>query len=245
VPRLAIRTIDFQLAFRLMTELRQRGLRFILLEHDAVLPEQDMIWFGSEIEVVKYRKEGQPIMTSATSVKDAVDSAVRLQRGITNVHRLCFGIDPGPRPGLAWLADGVVLGVAQFERIENIAAQIIGISSALEFNQMVVRIGDGAPLSRDRIINDCLTHQLDVERVNEAKTSRGLLRHNHVISAIRIALLSGEQVWEFQEIQPTEGEIRDIQRQSRKRSNGRMTISSEMAYAVACGEISLEEAIQQ
>ena len=55
MPRLAIRTIDFKLAFRLMTELKRRGLRFILLEHDAVLPEQDMIWFGNDIEVATYR----------------------------------------------------------------------------------------------------------------------------------------------------------------------------------------------
>jgi len=243
VPRLAIRTIDFKLAFRLMTELKKRGLRFILLEHDAVLPESDMIWFGGELEVVKYRHEGQPIMSAPHSVKDAVDNAVRLMRGINNVHQLSFGIDPGPRPGLGWLADGAVLGIAQFENIENLAAQIIGIASALEFKRMVVRIGDGAPLIRDRIINDCLTHELDIEVVNEAKTSRGLLRHNHVISAIRIAMIAGERVWEFREIQPTEGEVREIQRQSRKKSNGRKTISSEVAYAVACGELSLEEAI--
>lgn len=245
VARLAIRTIDFKLAFRLMTELKRRGLRFILLEHDAVLPEADMIWFGGEIEVVKYRDEGQPVMTTPHSVKDAVDNAVRLMRGIKHVHQLSFGIDPGPRPGLAWLADGVVLGVAQLEHIENLAPQIIGISSALEFGQIVIRIGDGAPLNRDRIINDCLTHQLALEVVNEAKTSRGLLRHNHVISAIRIAMIPGERVWEFRELQPTEGEVREIQRQSRKKSNGRKTISSQMAYAVACGEMSLEEAIER
>lgn len=245
VPRLAIRTIDFKLAFRLMTELKKRGLRFILLEHDAVLPESDMIWFGGELEVVKYRNEGQPIMTSPHSVKEAVDNAVRLMRGIGHVHQLSFGIDPGPRPGLGWLADGVVLGIAQFEHIENLAAQIIGISSALDFENMVIRIGDGAPLSRDRIINDCLTHQLEIEVVNEAKTSRGLLRHNHVISAIRIAMISGERVWEFRELQPTEGEVREIQRQSRKKSNGRKTISSQMAYAVACGDLTLEEAIER
>ena len=245
VPRLAIRTIDFKLAFRLMNELKKRGLRFILLEHDAVLPEADMIWFGSEIEVVKFRDEGQPIMTAPDSVKGAVDNAVRLMRGIEQVHQLCFGIDPGPRPGLAWLADGVVLGVAQFEQIENLAAQIIGISSALEYKQRVVRIGDGAPLNRDRIINDCLTHQLEIEVVNEAKTSRGLLRHNHVISAIRIALISGERAWEFREVHPTEGDIREIQRQSRKKSNGRKTISSAIAHAVACGDLSLEEALQE
>jgi hypothetical protein len=100
-------------------------------------------------------------------------------------------------------------------------------------------------LCRDQLINDCLTHQLDLELVNEAKTSRGLLRHNHVISAIRIALLSGERVWGFREIRPTVGELREIQGQSRKKSNGRRTISSDVAYAVACGKLTLEEAIQK
>ena len=100
-------------------------------------------------------------------------------------------------------------------------------------------------MNRDRIINDCLTHQLDIEVVNEAKTSRGLLRHNHVISAIRIALISGERAWDFREVHPTEGEIREIQRQSRKKSNGRKTISSAIAHAVACGDLSLEEALQE
>jgi hypothetical protein len=52
-------------------------------------------------------------------------------------------------------------------------------------------------------------------------------------------------VWEFREIRPTEGELRDIQRQSRKKSNGRRTISSDVAYAVACGDLTLEEAIRE
>ncbi len=69
-----------------MTELKRRGLRFILLEHDAVLPEQDMIWFGNDLEVATYRDEGKPIAASSVSVKAAVDNAVRIQRGITQVH---------------------------------------------------------------------------------------------------------------------------------------------------------------
>ena len=243
VSRLAIRTVDFKLAYRLMNELKKRQIRFVLLDHDAVLPERDMIWFGSEIEVAKYRNEGQPIASSVFTVKEAVEKAVRLQRGITQVHLLCFGIDPGPRPGIAWLADGVVLGVAQLEKVDSVSAHISGIASALDFKTMVVRIGHGAPLIRDQIINDCLTHSFHLEQVNESKTSRGLLRHNHVISAIRIALLRGQQVFEFRTIRPTEGDLREIQRQSRKKSNGRKTISTETAYAVATGEISLDEAI--
>jgi hypothetical protein len=245
VSRLAVRTIDFKLAYRLMNELKSRKLRFLLLEHDAVLPDRDMIWFGSEVEAAKFRDEGRAIAVSIENIKEAVDKAVRLLKGITQVHRLCFGIDPGPRPGIAWLADGAVLGVSQLEHIEHVAGHISAIAASLEYKQMIVRIGDGAPIIRDRIINDCLTHSIELEQVNESKTSRGLLRHNHVVSAIRIALLSGQRVLEFRTVQPTEGELREIQRQSRKFSNGRKTISTEMAYDVATGKCSLEQAVNE
>lgn len=86
---------------------------------------------------------------------------------------------------------------------------------------------------------------MHVEQVNEAKTSRGLLRHNHVVSAIRIALIRGSEVTEFREITPTDGDIREIQRQSRKRSNGRKTISSQQAYEVAIGQVSMDEALNE
>ena len=202
-----------------MNELKKRNVKFILLEHDAVLPERDVFGFESEIEVANFRSEGRPIAASILTAEKAVEKAIRLQRGITQVHMLCFGIDP--RPGIAWLADGVVLGVAQLEKVETVSTHIEGIASSLEFEKMVVRIGHGAPLIRDQIINDCLTHSLYIEQVNESKTSRGLLRHNHVISAIRIALLSGPRVVEFRTIQPTEGDLREIQRQSRKKTNGK------------------------
>jgi hypothetical protein len=84
---------------------------------------------------------------------------------------------------------------------------------------------------------------LHIEQVNESKTSKGLLRHNHVISAVRIAMIRGERVWEQRDIAPSEGELREIQRQSRKMSNGRKTISAELALAVARGELGLDEAL--
>lgn len=245
VSRFAVRTMDFKLAFRVMQSLRKRNLRFILLDHDAVLPENSMIWFGSEREVARYHDEGQPIAVTTETVETGIDKAVRLQRGIVDVIELCFGIDPGPRPGIAWLADGIVLGVSQLEFVEDVAHHIQGIADGITCQRWIVRIGDGAPLIRDQIINSCLTKNMYLEQVNEAKTSRGLLRHNHVISAIRIALIRGTRVWEFREVTPTEGDLKEIQRQSRKRSNGKHTISTEMAYAVATGDISLDEALNK
>ena len=58
---------------------------------------------------------------------------------------------------------------------------------------MLIRIGDGAPLIRDQIINDCLAKNWIVEQVNESKTSSGLVRNNHAISALRIAANSGQR----------------------------------------------------
>ena len=80
--------------------------------------------------------------------------------------------------------------------------------------------------------------------VDESKTSRGLLRHNHSISALRIASNSGQRVWELREITPLPGQIKEIQRQSRKFSKGKLTISFGQAELVAKGELSLTEAIE-
>ncbi|MBT4924297.1 MAG: hypothetical protein HON16_00925 [Euryarchaeota archaeon] len=79
--------------------------------------------------------------------------------------------------------------------------------------------------------------------VDESKTSRGLLRHNHSISALRIASITGIRVWELRDINPLPGQIKEIQRQSRKFSKGKLTIPYEQAQLVAKGELSLSEAV--
>src|SRR3989454_263234 len=61
--------------------------------------------------------------------------------------------------------------------------------------------------------------------------------------AIDIAKSSGRRVEPPVEIRPTPGELREIQRRSRLDSGGVVTISSELAGAVARGDLTLEEAI--
>ena len=47
------------------------------------------------------------------------------------------------------------------------------------------------------------------------------------------------------ELQPTEGEVKELQRRSRIKSQGRVTISSDLARKVALGELTLAEAIEK
>jgi hypothetical protein len=243
VARLAIRTMDFRLAFRLMQALKSRKMKFHMLDHDAPLPHAGTVWFASEMEIVGFETEGYPVAASLNDVEGAIERAMLHLRGVHSIQELAFGIDPGPRPGIAWMGDGVVFGMAQLEQLSDVVDHVHSITKAIEHQHVKLRIGNGAPLLRDHIINDCIAANLWIEEVNEARTSRGLLRHNHVVSAVRIAMLRGRRVWEQRSIRPTEGEVKEIQRQSRKKSNGRMTISAELALAVARGEMGLEEAL--
>ena len=110
---------------------------------------------------------------------------------------------------------------------------------------MLIRIGDGDPLIRDRIVNICVTNNWNIEIVDERRTSRGLHRHNHSISALRISSMSGIRVWELRDIEPSSGQVKEIQRQSRKLSNGLFTISFEQARKVAKGYLSLQEIVSK
>ena len=108
------------------------------------------------------------------------------------------------------------------------------------FESVTVRIGDGAPLIRDRIINDCILQNWIVEQVNETKTSLGLIRNNYSLAQ------ESRQQWNSmatRDLSPTDGEIKYIQTESRKRSNGEITISRSTAGLVALGEMSMDEAI--
>lgn len=245
VSKVVIRCADFKLAFRLMEALRKKGLPFTQLEIGQSLPSKDTIWFGSEEEVANAIGEGRGIACNIDCCESAVTQATILINGLSVIENISIGIDPGPRPGLAWLADGVLMGVAQLEGVDFVVDHVNSITAAAEFKNITLRIGDGAPLLRDRIINKCLENQWNIEEVDEAKTSRGLLRHNHSTSAVRIALLRGKRVWQQRVLKPTAGQIRYIQNQSRTESSGAKTISKELAAKVGTGELTMPQALNQ
>ena len=209
------------------------------------MPSKDTIWFGSEEEVANAIGEGRGIACNIDCCESAVTQATILINGLSVIENISIGIDPGPRPGLAWLADGVLMGVAQLEGVDFVVDHVNSIIAAAEFKNITLRIGDGAPLLRDRIINKCLENQWNIEEVDEAKTSRGLLRHNHSTSAVRIALLRGKRVWQQRVLKPTAGQIRYIQNQSRTESSGAKTISKELAAKVGTGELTMPQALNQ
>ena len=243
VQRILVRTDDFQLAYRIMQLLRTRKINVEQYSIDQPLPEKDSIWVGSIDEVANNSSDGRPIAADLESLDIAVEAAILALKGTSQTHRFILGVDTGPRPGLAWFTDGVLIDTKQTESVEECIETIESLIQHHEFEHLLLRMGKGSPSHRNRLANAMLALGYAVELVNEQKTSRGVKRNQHGVSAIRIATLSGERVWEPFELQTTEGEIREIQRRSRIKSQGRITISSELARQVALGELTLLEAI--
>lgn len=242
MDRIAVRTSDFRLAFRVMRELRRRGVSFVLLDLDSPLESISQVWITSSEDA---NSQGIAVIGEAEQVELAVERAIHARSGISHVKELIFGVDPGPRPGMVWLADGVLIGTAQLERIDDVADHIRGIASALDHGKVVIRIGDGSPTERNRIINCCIARNLTVELVDEHRTSSGLARNAHTSAALRIAMMEGNRCEHKLNVEPSEGELREVQRRSRRQSGGRLTISRELAKAVAVGRLTMQEAINR
>ena len=158
---------------------------------------------------------------------------------------LYIGIDPGERPGLAVVVDGAVLKTAKVSSPEEVAGVVKNILSIFNAQQKVVRVGHGDPTRRNRVINAISRMDKDVlvEIVNEERTTKRT-EEPDIQAAIEIAFIKGTPAKKSYELSPTDGEVRDLQRRSRIKSKGRLTISHEMAVKVACGEVSLEDAVQ-
>ena len=243
VRNILVRTDDFQLAYRIMQMLRTRNISVEQSSMNQPLPSKDTIWIGTVDEVAERSAEGRPIAADIESLDVAIESAIFALKGSKNTHRFILGVDTGPRPGLAWFTDGVLIDTKQTESVDACIELIQSLIEHHQFEHLLIRMGKGSPSHRNRLLNAMLEQGYIVELVDERKTSRGLNRNQHSVSAIRIAMLAGERIWEVVELQPTEGEVKEIQRRSRIKSQGRVTISSELARKVALGELTLAEAI--
>jgi len=242
VPEVAVRTDDFRLAYRLLDRLRDSGIEHMQLDPEHPVPNRVDFWIASHAEVGG-TKDARGIGCAVEEIDSVISSIMNRIAVGEKVQRICFGIDPGPRPGLSWIADGRPAGSIQMESVDATVDQVIAILNDFMPPESVVRIGNGSPTISSRIANVCLARGLSVQFVDETSTSIGS-RHDHVSAASAICTKEGVPVTERLQVIPTEGEVREIQRRSRSISEGRLTIPSQLARAVAVGRLTLSEAVE-
>jgi hypothetical protein len=107
-------------------------------------------------------------------------------------------------------------------------------------------VGDGARRWSARLVESLA--DLPVELVDETGTTpslgAGARGMGDVLAAVNIARTPGEAV-DGRDIEPSAGEIGRVKAESRRRSDGAVTIDEALARRVALGEVTLDEALAE
>lgn len=234
-------TANFRFFYELVQLLKEEGEPFIALDIDDPIPANVGVIITSDEEAKRIRF-GKVVAGRQPAV--AVRVAKSLLKGGESLHTIVIGIDPGSRPGVALIGDGRVLTADTVQSPEKVADIIDRLLRAFEYNRVVAKVGHGDKTNRNRIIRAIWNLVDDVEIVDETSTTRRT-EEPDADAAVSIALSSGYRLPFPPEVSPTPGEIKDIQRLSRIESQGRVTISSTLAEAVARGELTLVEALEE
>jgi hypothetical protein len=232
-------TEDPRAYFELLEVLREQELRFVTMEFGEPLPANVGVVLTTELE---RRKVDFDRVVFDHDPDKAVERAKKFLASNSSVEQLLIGIDPGTRPGVAAIGDGVVLGKFSVQSPERVLDAVAGFMNDYPGADTVVRIGNGDRTNRNRIFNRLWDEGLSVEIVDERNTTR----RSHTPdedAAVEIAMTPGYRPRKRQDTEPAPGEIRNIQRISRLESRGRITVSKQLARRVAMGEITLRDAI--
>jgi hypothetical protein len=178
-----------------------------------------------------------------TDPERAIDVAKCMLVGGVEYHTLIIGIDPGKNTGLAIFGEGKLLVAETVRSTGRVAEVLEHYLHCLDYDKAVARIGHGDPTNRNRIMRSIWGLVDEIELVDETGTTQRTLAPD-VDAAKRIAMAKGQKMTEAPEVEPTAGELRNIQRLSRIESEGSVTISSDLANAVAKGEMTLRQAVR-
>jgi hypothetical protein len=236
----AVVTEDFRFFYRAVRCLKEKGQPFISMGFGDALPLNVELVLTTEAERKKLR--GRKVIASDDPERAVRTALVLLKGGAYN--RIVVGVDPGPRPGIAFLGDGKMLLADTLPSPEAVGPAIQDFLSLVRKNELLLRVGHGDRTNRDRVLNAIWNITRNIEVVDETSTTRRTGSPD-ADAAITIARSRGELLPFRPVVEPKDGELRDIQRLSRIQSEGAVTITSALAREVALGTLSLEDAIKK
>ncbi len=234
-------TKDFRLYHDLVKTLKRRDLTFMSLSFDDPIPPTVGVIITSpeELDQIDFdNKVGCEDMTKA------IAESIRILKGKDRFEELIIGIDPGAKPGIAIIGDGMVLETRGARSPEEVAELTKDIVSSYPADHVIFRIGHGDPTNRNRIINSLSPQEHEIEIVNEKGTTPRSDSPDQE-AAIGIAYMKGHPAKRKYSVSPSPGEVKDLQTRSRIRSKGKITISKTLAVQVAKGRMTLDEAIKR
>ncbi len=192
--KIGICTLDFSFLHDAAAILKERNIPHFMIDADETFYGSiDSLIIDKGMNIPDLPNCRPRIVRRANNIYGTLDRAVFEAFKMKRPELLVIGIDPGKRPGMAFLADGRLVKVHRSLSGNDIDTMIKRARSSYRPRNLLVRIGNGDPLSRDRIIEELKDMGISMEMVDERRTTT-TKRYRDESAALKIALTKGNPV---------------------------------------------------
>ena len=225
-----IYTEDFALLNKITNKINDKRIK---LKHIPNLPIND-----SSIKVLITKKRIKNLNIPQIQPQNLEILELRIRCKLHESESVVIGIDPGGMNGLSVIGSNRILFMDNYKSVDDLANIVKSIYT--EIGISTIKIGSGSPPERSRIIEALRSFSSIIQLVDEQNSGSG----SHTEAATRIALRKGAYN-KNEGYKPKPGEIAWIQKQSRRKSKGLVTIDKDLAFEILIGQKTMEEAIEQ
>lgn len=199
--KIAVATVSGRAYYKLVNELKGRGLLFLSLVPGETVPSTVKVVMTTEKEKPLIEHTNVIVFNEDDDPEGAINKAVRIASGKTVYREVTVGVDPGKTFGVAVLCDGNILKTDEEISLEETVDAILLALKEYPANSQIVRIGHGIPKLAEEIIERlrrAVPKTVKLEIVSEegtshpAEKSRGK-KLSDADSAVRIAEKRGRE----------------------------------------------------
>jgi len=197
--KIAVATVSGKAYYKLVNELKERGLLFLSLVPGETIPLAIKVVITTEKEKPLIKHPNVIVFNEDEDPKKAVNGAFRMSLGKDVYREVAVGVDPGKTFGVAVLCDGNILKTEEEPSLEGTIDIILSALKENPAETQIVRIGYGIPKLVEELIRRLrrtLPENTKVEIVSEEGTSHpGEKSHRGKLSdadsAVKIAQKRG------------------------------------------------------
>ena len=168
-------TKDFRVYNRLLTLLKDMDEPFASLGPEDNFTGFDVVFTDMELN-------GNNVFRTRGIEEFRLKQMIRSR----NSEKIVVGIDPGPTPGIATLANNVVIDRRSIYDVGEIRDYVSRVSNECKYKSFIIKVGNGDRSYRNEIIRSLRDFRLQI--VDEKGSSRTIKRGEDSGSAINIAL---------------------------------------------------------
>lgn len=186
MSRIGIFTFDFKFYHDVIKDLRNWNLPFTSIESPGSIPRDVSVVLSSTSD-----EHNMPNQIKTDNPTAGIRMALPRLMNKNQFRSVVIGIDPGPKPGIAVMGDGILLEAYECSSTRKVRKEIIDISECYPYREIMIKVGDGDAPNRNDILKSIAKLGLTINIVDEKNTSMPHKVHDNALSAARIAQLNG------------------------------------------------------